>query len=134
MLQIILLFLFFINPPSKALSLDSIFKANDAASLKSYIQQDNHQIFLKILCEKQKTNKKPPAACYKLSFPADPWCLSLKIGDLDFKTLDESLKSSFLSSVCREHLKEKQKILLYRKKDFLLPELKNHWTDQKPFF
>ena len=127
-------FLLIISLSLKALPLDRIFKANDAESLRSYIKQRDHQIFLKILCEKQKENRKPPTACYELALPADSWCLSLKVGNLNLKLLDEVLQSSLLSSICREHLKEKQKILLYRKQDFFLPELKNYWTDQNLFF
>ena len=126
--------LLFVSLSLKALPLDRIFKANDAESLKLYIKQNDHQIFLKILCEKQKENKKPPTACYEMSLPADSWCLSLTVGNLNLELLDEALQSSLLSSACREHLKEKQKTLLYRKKDFLLPELKNYWTAQKLFF
>jgi len=129
-----LFFIFFINCFSGAVSLDYILKFDDAVSLNQYIKQQSHYIFLKILCERQKENKKPPTACYELSLPADSWCLSLKIRDLNLEILNQALQSSFLTSVCREHLKEKQKILLYRKKDFLLPELKNYWTAQKHFF
>ena len=132
--KVLLSFLFFINFSVEALSLDKIFKINDAASLNVYVKQQDHHTFLKILCKKQKENKKPPTACYELSITADPWCLSLKIENLNLKILKQALQSSFLSSVCREYLREKQKILLYQKKDFLLPELKNYWTVQKPFF
>ena len=134
MLNFFLTFLFFTNCYLQALTLDSLLKANDAASLKSYIKGQNRITFLKILCKKQKEFRKPPIACYELSLSADFWCLSLKIEDLNLKVLEEALQSSFLPSICHKYLKEKQKILFYRKKDVLLPKLKNYWTDQRPFF
>ena len=131
--KILLIFLFFIIFDLKALSLDKIFQANDAASLKSYVKQYEYQTFLKTLCKKQKEHNKPPVACYELSLPVDSSCFSLKLKDLNLKNLNQTLQSNFLSPPCQKHLKQKQKILLYRKKDFLLPELKNYWTVQKPF-
>lgn len=134
MLKTFLFLFFFVSFSSWAVSLDSVFKFNDATSLNRYIKRQNHRAFLEILCKKQKENKKPPTACYELSQPADSWCLSLKTGDLSLEILSQALQSSFLSSVCREYLRGKQKLLLYRDKDFLLPELKNYWTAQKPIF
>lgn len=131
--KILLTCFLFISSDLKALSLDKIFQANDATSLKSHVKKHDQQNFLKILCEKQKKNKKPPVACYELSLSADSWCLSLKLEDLNLEILNQTLQSKFLSTSCYEHLKKKQKILIYRKKDFLLPELKNYWTAQKPF-
>ena len=119
-----IVFLFFYSHFVKAWSLDKILKINDARSLKTYIQEENRQNFLKILCQKQKANQKPPVACYKIGLNPDTHCLSLKIADLNFKILKEALGSSTLSAPCRNHLSEKQKILLYRKKDFLNPGVK----------
>lgn len=133
MFKLLFLFVVSFHPPLNALSLDKIFRFNDTASLKSYIQKQNKQNFLKILCEKQKSMRKIPTACYELSLPADFWCLNLKIKELDMAGLNKALKNSFLSSICREYLQKKQQILVYRKKDFLLPELKNYWTERKPF-
>lgn len=129
-----LLLCFFVSFFAEALSLDKIFKFNDAAGLKSYIREQNHKDFLKKLCFQQKKNKTPPSACYELGQPADSHCLGLKTEDLSVGVLNEALKSSFLSVDCRKHLQQKRKILIYRQKDFLLPQLKNHWTDKKPFF
>ena len=134
MFRFLFLFIYFISFSLKSLPLDEIFKANDTASLKQHIEKENQRLFLKSLCNKQKENKKPPTACYKLALPADESCLSLKISDLGLEILEEALKSSFLSSICKKHLEKLQKLLLYRRKDFLLPELKNYWTAQKPFF
>ena len=126
-------FLFCLSFHLKALPLDDILKANDATSLKSYIKQYKHQKFLEILCEKQKENRKPAIACYELSLNVDSWCFSLKMEDLNLEILNQALKSKFLSFPCRKYLEEKLEILIYRKKDFLLPELKNYWTSQKLF-
>ena len=119
---------------SKALPLDFILKADDAMSLKARAQSARERDFLESLCARQKSYKTPPSACYKLALPADSWCLALKIEDLKLETLEEALKSPFLSLNCRLWLEEKRKILFYRKKDFLLPELKNYWTGEKAFF
>ena len=132
--KFLFIFLAFVSFNLKALPLEKILKANDAASLRSSVKEHNHKDFLKILCEKQKENKKPPTACYELFLSSDPWCFRLKVKELSLENLKKALQSSFLSSSCREYLKKKQKILFYRQKDFLLPELKNHWTAQKPFF
>lgn len=128
-----LIFLCFISFNLNSLSLDQIFQFNDAVSLKYYIKQHKHQTFLKTLCKKQTEYKKAPVACYELSLPVDSLCLGLKLKNLNLESLNQVLQSKFLSSSCQKHLKKKQKILLYRKKDFLLPELKNYWTAQKPF-
>ncbi len=124
----------FISFSLEALPLDRILKANDAKSLRRYVKERDRQAFLKILCKQQKSRRKPPTACYELPLPADPYCLNLKAKDLSLEILGQALQSSFLSPLCRERLKDKQKLLLYRRKDFLLPELKNYWTAQKPFF
>lgn len=134
MLKLILCLFFFVNFFAKALSLNKIFKFDDAPSLKLYVREQNHQQLLKALCDKQKENRKPPTACYELALPVDSWCLRLNIHNLSVKTLNEAIKSSFLSSLCSEHLKEKHKILIYRQKDFLLPELKNYWTGENSSF
>lgn len=117
----------------RALSLDKIFRLNDAKSLRAYVKKQNHQTFLNFLCKKQKENKKPPLACYELSLTEDSSCLNLKLKNLNLEILNKSLKSKFLTPSCRKHLRKKKKILIYRKKDFLLPELKNYWTAQKSF-
>ncbi len=125
--------LLFASSNLEALVLDKIFQFNDATSLKSYVKNQERHSFLKILCKKQKENKIPPIACYKLSLPADLWCLSLKLKNLSLEIINLALKSKVLSSPCRNHLMNQRKILLYRQKDFLLPELKNYWTSQKSF-
>lgn len=126
-------FLFLVPSDLRALSLEMILKADDATSLKSLLKKDAEKAFLTSLCEKQKQNNKIPLACFELSLNADPFCLSLRIKHLDLEDLNKALQSEFLSLPCRQHLKKKQKVLIYRQKDFLLPELKKHWTVQKVF-
>ena len=129
------LFFAVFNFSLKALPLESILKANDAESLKRLVQQYDQKVFLEKLCEKQKKRGAIPKSCYELSLNADPWCLSLKFEDVRLlKNLEKALKSKFLSKNCKEYLKEQKKILTYRQLDFLLPELKNYFTAEKPFF
>ena len=130
-------FLFFIafNFSSSALSLDSILNANDAVSLKQSVKQYERKSFLEKLCKKQKELGKIPKACYELGLSADLWCFSLKLEELRMlKNVEKALESKFLSKKCREHLEKKKKILIYKQDDFLLPELKNYFTVEKPFF
>ena len=123
----------FSNFSLKALPLDSLLRINNATSLKQLTQQYNQKKFLEKLCEKQKETNKIPTACYKLSLKSDPWCLNLE--DLkSLKSLETALKSKFLSKKCKEHLNTQKKILIYKQKDFLLPELKNYFALEKPFF
>ena len=123
------------NISSSALPLDSILKANDAISLKHLSQQYNQAVFLEKLCKKQKEMKKIPKACYELVLKADFWCLKLKLEDPRIlKNIEKALKSKFLSKKCRDHLEQQKKILNYKQEDFLLPELKNYFTAEKPFF
>ncbi|MCZ0933203.1 MAG: hypothetical protein OXJ52_08635 [Oligoflexia bacterium] len=130
-----LLFFAIFNFSLKALPLDSILKANDTVSLKRLAQHYNQKIFLEKLCKKQKERGKIPKACYKLSLNADLWCLNLKLEDPRLlKSLEKALKSKLLSQKCKEHLQERKKILTYRQSDFLLPELKNYFAVEKPFF
>ena len=131
--KILLLCFVFIGFGLQALSLDQILRANDAKSLRSYVKKWERENFLRILCQKQKENKKPPVACYELGLNVDTWCLSLTWENLNLTILTQALRSKFLSSSCRKYLKKKQRILLYRKKDLLLPELKNYWTKQEIF-
>lgn len=131
-------FLFFItitNFSLKALPLNDILKANNAVSLNQSIKKYNKKILLETLCEKQKSNKRIPTACYQLDLNADFWCLNLKLEDLiQLKNLKKDLESKFLSKKCKKHLIKQKKILIYRQKDFFLPELKNYFTVEKPFF
>ena len=134
MSHLLLFFLFFYFSLS-ALSLESILQADNATSLKLLIIKQNQKDFLKKLCKKQKETKKIPTACYQLSLNADFWCLNSKLEDLRLlKSLEKALKSKFLSKKCKKHLKQQKKILMYRQKDFLQPELKNYFTVEKPFF
>ena len=129
--------LFFVafNFSAEALSLDRILTVNDAISLKQLVQQHNQKQFLEKLCKNQKSEGKIPKACYKLSLNADPWCLNLQLeSPRVLEIVKKALKSPFLSKKCREYLKKKEKILIYRQADFLLPELKNYFTVEKPFF
>ena len=129
MIKVTFFFLLLAGFKAETLSLDAILRANDAVSLNSYIKKSKNKAFLKILCENQKKSQAIPTACYELSLKADMWCLNLK--NLRIKALDQALKSSFLSSSCRDHLKRKRKLLLYREKDKLLPELRNYWADDQ---
>ena len=116
---------------AQALSLDEIFRAKDAKSLRASIKKQERKAYLGLVCKKQKEGQLPPFACYELSLPADPWCLDLKIKQLNLEILKEALSSKALSALCRKHLEKKQKILLYRQKDSLLPELKNKGVRKK---
>lgn len=129
-----MLFLIFLSFSLQALSLEQIFRADNAVRLNQLKVKEERELFLALLCEKQKKARKIPQACYEISKPADSWCLDLKAKDLNIKSIDSALRSSFLSSLCHKHLKEQRNLLVYRKKDFLLPELKNYWTGEKPFF
>ena len=130
-----LLFLIAFSASSSYLPLDSILKAHNAVSLKQLAQQSRQKQFLEKLCRKQKEMGNIPKACYQLSLKADPWCLNLRFeSPKRLKSLKKALKSKFLSKKCREHLKEQEKILNYKQADFLLPELKNYFTVEKPFF
>ena len=129
-----LLFVFF-QLSSSALPLDSILKANDAVSLKQSVQQYKQKTFLEKLCKKQKELGKIPKACYELALKADSWCLNLKLEDLRMlKVVEKALESKFLSKKCREYLQKQKKVLIYKQADFFLPELKNYFTAEKPFF
>ena len=111
---------------AQALPLNDILRAKDTKSLEAIVKKQERKAYLELVCKKQKEGKNPPSACYELSLPADPWCLDLKIDQLNLEILKEALSSKALSAPCRKHLEKKQKILLYRQKDSLLPELKNH--------
>ena len=104
-------------------SLDEILRAGSATALQQALQESNRSEFLKLLCEKQKQAKKPPTACFELKQNADRHCLRLKTEDLDIEILTQALSSSFLSPPCRKHLEEKKKVLIYRRKDRLIPGL-----------
>ena len=130
-----LLFFAFFHFSLSALSLESILKADNAVSLRLLIQKQKQKDFLKKLCAKQKETRKIPTACYQLSLTADFWCLNAKLEDLRLlKSLENALKSKFLSKKCKNRLQKQKKILMYRQKDFLQPELKNYFTVEKPFF
>ena len=128
------IFLFFLlGFQLEALPLQDILMADNAASLRSSIKKYEQKVFLNILCERQKQNKKPPTACYELGIFKDEWCLRLSFKDVQFLDFNFTFKTMPLSSACRKHLKHKQRLLSYRLKDFLLPELKKYWTDQEIF-
>ena len=129
-----LIYVFFISFKLWALPLEQIFQESDARSLKFSVEKYRNRNFLEILCEKQKEKRKPPTACYELSLNVDAWCLRLKLRDLKLPELQRALESKFLSVSCRKHLEKQKKILIYRQKDFLIPEIKKHWTESKTFF
>ena len=128
----LLVYFLFTGFDLKALSLDKIFRFDDAKSLRSYLKRQNYQTFLKILCKKQK-EKKPPLACYEFFLAEDSLCLDLKLKNLNLEILNESLKSKFLTPPCRKHLKKKKKILIYRKKRFFSPRIKKLLDSSKAF-
>ena len=123
-LKLCALCLFLPAENGQALSLEGILRAPNATALKQSLEKAEKTEFLKLLCEGQKREKKPPTACFELKQPADTFCLSLKTTDLDSEILMQALSSPFLSPLCRKRLKEKQKLLLYRKKDRLIPGLR----------
>ena len=53
----------------------------------------------------------------------DSFCLSLTVFDFDRELLGPSLQTKEISPPCRRHLKEKLKILNYRKQDELVPKI-----------
>ena len=126
-----IIFLFLMGLEVRALPLEQIFQANDANSLKQSVKKDKERAFLNLLCAKQKEKRKPPTACYALSLKPDLFCLRLTLKDLKEPEVEKALESRFLSLPCRLHLKRQRRVLIYRQKDFLIPELKKHWTESK---
>ncbi|MGI9549387.1 MAG: hypothetical protein ACR2M7_05405 [Bdellovibrionales bacterium] len=129
----ILLLIFLPSSKSNALSFKKILHSKTQKELESSLKKEETNLLLKTLCQKEKKLHKIPLSCYQMlptSKQVDFWCLSLKVSKLDLSSIKQALNKSFLSLKCQDHLKEKQKLLIYRKKDFLLPELKKHWTDQ----
>ncbi len=115
------------------LSLETILQASTVEQIQRSLKKEETSTLLRLLCEKEKKEHLVPLSCYKLSknpSEVDFWCLSLKFSHLKSKNLEKTLKINGLSPACRNHLKKTLRILIYRKKDFLLPELKNHWTDE----
>ena len=129
------LFFLLLSLNSSGLVLDSILKAKNSNELKLSLKKEKNRALLKNLCEKQKQEHKIPLACYKLGEKTDFWCLNLKFeNSSQLKEIEKALKSPFLSENCKNHLKSRKELLKYRERDFFLPELKNYFTDQKPFF
>lgn len=134
----VLFFLFmalFTGRPSLSLPLSEILNAQNPEQLEELLKKDQKQSFLELLCKKQKSSQKIPTACYELGLSADSWCLNLALEDLrQIKELEKALKSKSLSEKCRNHLKKREAVLKYRQKDFFIPDLKNYFTAEKPFF
>ena len=130
MFYLLLLFLF--QNEAVGLPVSSILRAKSSLELQQMLDQENRLSFLKKMCQKESLHKKIPVSCYDIGDNNDALCLSLELSDV--RNLPEIVKarqSKSLSVKCREHLKKKEEILRYRQKDFLLPELKNYWTDEK---
>ncbi len=133
----ILLLLYLSTDKSTSLPLGDILQAQSFEQIQTSLKKEKTSVLLHILCEKEKKEKAIPISCYKLSknlSDVDSWCLSLRISHLKSDRLKKTLKTKVLSSACRNHLEKQLKIFIYRKKDFLLLELKNHWTDESFFF
>jgi len=137
-MQIIVQICFFLilctltSSKSVALSLQTIFNSSKLSDLQAAIKQDQNLSRLQHLCQKEKRQKKIPLSCYALplsSLNKDSFCLSLRVSHLRLSDIEQALKSPWLPKKCKKHLLQKQKILFYRKKDFLLVELQNYWTD-----
>ena len=95
-----------------------ILHAPDIETLKKIIKQEERSEFLKQLCEKQKQFSRIPWSCYEL-YPLDntydPFCLKLKLKDLEIDSIKQAISSKTLSTACRKHLSFQLKILNYRK-------------------
>ena len=118
---------------STGLTLEAVLHTPTIEYLHKSLKKEKRDGLLHILCEKEKREMLLPLSCYKLSKKSpetDFWCLSLKISRLNSKDLKKILETEALSAVCRNHLEKNLQIFVYRKKDFLLPELRNHWTDE----
>ena len=130
--MVYLLFLFLFPHSVYGLPVDSILRAKSSSELQKLVDQENQSSFLKKMCQKARLHQKIPVSCYDIGLNDDALCLSLDL--FDVRNLPEIVKarqSKSLSFKCREHLKKKEEILRYRQKDFLLPELKNYWTEKK---
>ena len=106
-----------------------ILHAPALSQLQKQMRNHKSQAFQRMLCEKQLLLKILPHACY--TFPdlrkeADSLCLELGIQKVTLSSLQKALTKS-LSSSCRKHLKNFEKILLYRKKDAFLEDLYKKW-------
>ena len=106
-------------PPSGRESEDlrQILHAPDSETLKKVMDRQKERDFLRKLCEEQKRFSNIPSACYKLKpfdSASDPFCLRLRLKDLEPEILKGALKLSVLSLACRKHLELQLKILNYR--------------------
>ena len=128
-----ILFLLF-HSSGFSLSLNSILRAESPFELEQILKRENQQSFLEKMCQKEKARQKIPVSCYQMGLSPDALCLSLELSDLNsLAEIEKAKGSKSLSVKCSEYLKKKEEILRYRKKDFLLPELKNYFTDKKTF-
>ena len=98
--------------------LRQILHAPDSETLKKILDRQKKRDFLKKLCEAQKRFANIPSACYRLKpfdSASDPFCLRLRLKDLEPEILRAALALSVLSRACRRHLQMQLKILNYRK-------------------
>lgn len=94
-----------------------ILHAPDIKTLKKIMKEQEKTSFLKQLCENQKQFSRIPWSCYKLQpFDKiyDPFCLKLKLKDLEIDLIKKALSIKTLSSICRKHLNLNLRILNYR--------------------
>ena len=118
--KVLFLICFFLSgaPPSDEGDIRKILHAPNKETLKSVIEKQNRQEFLKQLCRTQKQFSKIPWGCYEFqpfSEKNDPFCLKLSVKNLTIEAIKKALSVKTLSSRCRKHLGFKLKILNYRK-------------------
>ena len=110
---------FLLFSPLAETMIQGILHAPTLQKLQIHLKKHKALSFQKTLCEKQLQLKAIPYACY--SFPelkevADSHCLELRIKNVTLSSLKKALPFH-LSTPCRKHLKNFEKILLYRQKD-----------------
>ena len=78
------------------------------------------------LCQKQLEKSQIPHSCYKIrslkknqkfQTYVDEKCQDLTLEQISLKTVSSALNNPDLSSLCRQILKEKEKILQYQQRD-----------------
>ena len=119
------LFLCLLFPAQLSAKVQEILHASTPQQLQLQIKTLSFQAFQRTLCKKQIQLKTLPHACYTLPDlrkAADSLCLELVIQNVTLSSLKKALLKS-LSVPCRKHLKNFEKILLYRKKDAFLEDL-----------
>ena len=104
--------------PLAGTTIHDILHAPTSQRLQTHLKKHRALSFQKTLCEKQLEINAIPYACYpfpELRKVADFHCLELGIKNVTLSSLKKALFFQ-LSVSCRKHLKNFEKILLYRKK------------------